>query len=174
MAAHNPRVSAEAVLAVIALRKGVYQAAPPTDAELRADEYRALTRGTAPQDRLDDFVCEPRDVPDALSEVIEQISAVDRLREVSALEGFSRVVPHVPGEDRPLAPLSDGSPGWLPAMEIHGEGIFVRLREDVVADWEASSFARDRVSLINRSKRRRDPRNSVRLPWRGQRSGRRR
>lgn len=156
MAAHNPRVTAEAVLAVIARRKGVYQATPPTDAELRADEYRALTLGTAPRDRLDDFVCEPRDVPDVLSQVIEQISAVDRLREVAALEGFSRVVPHVPGEDRPLAPLSDGSPVWLPAMEIHGEGIFVRLLEDVVADWEESSFAHERVSLINRSKRHRD------------------
>jgi hypothetical protein len=36
-----------------------------------------------------------------------------------------------------VAPLNlDGRPKWVPAAEMRGEGIFLRLREDLVGAWE--------------------------------------
>ena len=53
---------------------------------------------------------------------------VKRLREVRALDGFTRMLP--PGAaQRDLAPLFTSDPGWRPAIEVKGEGIFLVLDE---------------------------------------------
>lgn len=154
----HPGISLAGVLAVIARKRGVFEAAPPTDAELRADEYRALCAGTgaATDSALDEFVCESRPVADELLELVAQVSSVGRLREVRALEGFSRVVPTVPNDERKPAALSESHSEWLPAVEVHGEGVFVRIREDVVQEWEATATAQERVRLLNDAQRIRD------------------
>lgn len=152
----HPGVTVSGVLAVIGRKRGVIEKAPPTDAELRADEYKALTAGTGTGTALDQFVCESRPVSEEILDVVAQVSSVLRLREVRALEGFSRVTPTVPDEERRVAPLSETVTDWLPAVEVHGEGIFVRIRDDVVRDWEATEAARARVKKINEAQRLRD------------------
>src|SRR5690606_23820204 len=62
----------------------------------------------------------------------------ERLREVRALVGFTRLDAPDP-EDPNLvqrAPLSRDNPDWVPASEVRGEGIFLRIPEDLLADWE--------------------------------------
>lgn len=63
----------------------------------------------------------------------------ERLREVRALVGFTRL--DAPDPDDPdlvtTAPLTkDAHPGWVPASEVRGEGIFLRLPEDLLCAWE--------------------------------------
>lgn len=62
----------------------------------------------------------------------------ERLREVRALVGFTRL--DAPDPDDPnlvvRAPLSRDKPTWVPGSEVRGEGIFLRLPEPLVADWE--------------------------------------
>jgi len=80
---------------------------------------------------------------------------LDRLREVRALIGFTRIEP--PGEigDNPtvredqFVPLSTGGANWVPATEVRGEGIFLRFREAEIAKWcaEAPVRARDQQLL---------------------------
>lgn len=157
MIANHQGVTAQAVQAVIAQRRGIAARSVPTDAELRADEYSALCTGTGRGSALDTFICEPEEVGAGIGHLVAQVSAVGRLREVRALEGFSRVTPHVPDAQRPLAPLSEKNLGWLPAVEVHGEGIFLRLREDLVADWEEDQpDASRRAGSINAAQERRD------------------
>ena len=65
--------------------------------------------------------------------------AVERLRKVNALVGFTRIdaldrVGDLPGR---LVPLTrDRYPEWTVATEDRGEGIFLQLDEATVAAWE--------------------------------------
>lgn len=65
---------------------------------------------------------------------------LERLREVNALIGFTRVEAPEESTDTderpPMADLSRSKPDWVPASEVHGEGIFIRFDEKVVSDWE--------------------------------------
>ena len=79
----------------------------------------------------------PRD-PELASQ-ITRVLAVERLRKVNALVGFTRIdaVDRVGDLPRRLAPLTrTARPKWTVATEDHGEGIFLQLAEDAVATWE--------------------------------------
>lgn len=74
-----------------------------------------------------------------LPTAITRVLAVDKLRKVNALLGFTRVddmdrVNDLPGR---LARLTrDGKPRWTVATEDRGEGIFLQLDEAAVQSWE--------------------------------------
>jgi MrfA Zn-binding domain len=79
----------------------------------------------------------PRD-PELASQII-RILAIERLRKVNALVGFTRIdaVDRVGDLQRRLAPLTRAArPKWTVATEDRGEGIFLQLAEDAVATWE--------------------------------------
>jgi hypothetical protein len=69
----------------------------------------------------------------ALHELFTGVFLVDRLREVRAFKGFTRI-----GEEgRFLYPnLTRRPPSWLPATEVFGEGIFLQFNNDCIAKWE--------------------------------------
>lgn len=113
---------------------------PYSTIELRAPEWRTLSRPAdfAKHARESDFRIRDVQVPSNLTPVIETVAAVDRLKKVNAFVGFTRVDAFERIGDAPerLAPLARKRPTWIPATEDHGEGIFVRLHEDVVGPWE--------------------------------------
>jgi hypothetical protein len=61
---------------------------------------------------------------------------VERLREVSALRGFTRI--NAPDElgssGGAIVRLARQPPQWLPCSEVRGEGIFIRFPEDTLLD----------------------------------------
>jgi hypothetical protein len=67
-----------------------------------------------------------------------------------ALLGFTRVDAPARGELEPRhrAPLSLGKPGWVPAVERRGEGVFLQLREDLVAAWVERVDDHDHVRAL--------------------------
>lgn len=80
----------------------------------------------------------------SLDRYFSRIMLVDRLQETRTLTGFTRLMPggHGPmtfAEKRAL--LWDEEPhpyeerGWLPAVEVRGEGLFFVFDEDVISDW---------------------------------------
>jgi hypothetical protein len=74
-----------------------------------------------------------------LPEPIERVVAVNRMKKVNAFLGFTRIDEMDRAGDLPrrLVTLTrDGRPTWIPATEDRGEGIFLQLREDLVAPWE--------------------------------------
>jgi len=87
----------------------------------------------------DDFRLRSTSVPVEFRDQIEQVVLADRLREVVALVGFTRVAPPDEidsGEGLPRAPVSRQPPHWVPCAEVRGEGVFIRLPEERVASWE--------------------------------------
>jgi hypothetical protein len=121
---------------------------------LKRDEYLALLNGSAERSRSQQFVCIPaEEVPDALSGIVDRVMLVKKLREVRALESFSRIVPPESGPAAPRPPLFDENPGWLPAVEVNGEGVFMTLSNDTLTEWEADPRVNSRVAQIDKNYR---------------------
>lgn len=166
---------ADRVLAAIARRRdaGANPAPDPQDAlDIATPEWRAFT-GAA----LDHPDFSTADEP-VLSEDrgwLSQVRLVKRLREVSALYGFSRIdAPEwstatgggaAVEENR--APLSVAAPSWVPCSETRGEGIFLRFDEERLAAWEHSAEVARREETLIRANRRWCEQRGAELDWPG-------
>ncbi|MFF0903446.1 UNVERIFIED_CONTAM: DUF1998 domain-containing protein [Kocuria sp. CPCC 205316] len=141
-------VSVDGIIDIIRQRRGLKAAAQPTDQDLRQEEYRALIDGND-GGPLDTFQCVEVDIAPSIETFVQQVCKVTRLREVRALHGFSRVSPMPTDTTNPqLAKLSAHDPVWLPGTEVLGEGIFVRLREQMVSEWEKTVLACHRRDML--------------------------
>lgn len=70
---------------------------------------------------------------------VSRVLAVDRLRKVNAVVGFTRIDEMERANDMParIVPLSrSGRPTWAIATEDRGEGVYLQLDESAVAAWE--------------------------------------
>ncbi|GAA0953585.1 DUF1998 domain-containing protein [Actinocorallia libanotica] len=122
--------------------------------KLRHEEYRELLFGTVKVDREEDFECvKPADDPAApLPFGIDRVMLVKRLREVRALEAFTRVLaPDALGEDGNPAAIAAEEMDWLPAIEVSGEGVFLTIDKGKLAEWEAYPAVKERVDRIRRN-----------------------
>ncbi|WP_214318607.1 DUF1998 domain-containing protein [Nonomuraea sediminis] len=111
----------------------------PDYPDLRTPEWQAFSSPTLPPP-TDDFAAfrHPDGVPAQLKSVYADVVQAERLREVRALVGFTRLDAPDP-EDPDLvirAPLARSAPTWVPASDVRGEGIFLRAPEDTLAAWE--------------------------------------
>ena len=107
----------------------------PTD--LLGPEWQAFSDpGRAPAGS--DFRLRAERPPARFTDRIGQVVLAERLREVRALVGFTRVdSPDEPrGGERRWAPLARTAPLWVPCAEVRGEGVFLRLAEAPLAAWE--------------------------------------
>ena len=78
---------------------------------------------------------------------VERVVLVSKLREVRAQLGFTRLMPSssdLQGEYQVVPAALGLQTDWLPATEVRGEGIFLRLDEDAVRAWEQSAAVRRR------------------------------
>ncbi|TNY37664.1 DUF1998 domain-containing protein [Thermomonospora catenispora] len=119
--------------------------------ELRREEYERLLFGTASVDREDDFECTrpPEDPDTPLPVGIERSMQVKRLREVRALWSFTRVeAPDSTTPETRRAALSIEDKGWLPAVEVIGEGVFLTLDTARLGEWERQKGVRQRADRI--------------------------
>lgn len=120
-------------------------------------EYRTLQRDHPELEEADnqEFVCEPPSSgAPALKDKhgLEQIMLVKRLREVRALQTFTRVdEPGPTDDDRRRAALSSERIEWLPAIEVSGEGVFLRLDGARLDAWERLPGPVERARRIRES-----------------------
>lgn len=98
----------------------------------------------------DDFKLVPTRAPAAFDAWFEPTVLVERLREVTALVGFTRI-DGPDAEARNVASISRHRPTWVPAAQSRGEGIFLRLREDRVDEWEARVAGTPRMEALRRA-----------------------
>ena len=134
-----------------------------TETDLLIGEYRALT-GKIPNLREDeDFVTEhhtrawrqldrtldsgsARRIVSAVSGLV----AVNKLKEIMALIGFQRA-----RREHLTPPDITHESGWLPALELHGEGIFFTLDEAKLRRWEDGEAVRVRADAFRERYQRR-------------------
>ncbi|MFJ3207527.1 DrmB family protein [Streptomyces flaveolus] len=121
----------------------------PARPDLSREEWAAFTAPVPPATR--DFALrettlglagETADPWAALSRRFGRIVLADRLREVRALSGFTRVSP-----DATSVPADTSRRlKWLPAVEVFGEGIFLTLHQSELTAWEKDRNVRQRVA----------------------------
>ncbi len=106
--------------------------------DLKHPEWEVFTADTIPEGA--NFLAEKVGVPAKFNKAIERTVLLKRLREVNALLGFTRVEAPEEGAGSsaaPRAPLGKGAPTWVPAFEVHGEGIFLKFDTKALEAWEA-------------------------------------
>ncbi len=126
-----------------------------TPAELRSREWQALISPTPEHDPRDAFLSRRVPFPSPaghhglnafagrLGNIVSDVILVDRLREVRVLRGFYR---HT--MNRMVEPDLGLRTGVLPAIEVFGEGVFIRFNESVLRDWERLVPVRERVDPL--------------------------
>lgn len=141
----EPFADAEILRAIVQRRNG-----GRTDRTVKEAELEAML--SVPEGFGDDVPVDPdfhaRRLPDSvwrkpgskLSGDVESVIQLHRLREVLALIGFTRfeaAVRDIHGEYESDVQRADLAiePGWYPAVENRGEGVFVHLRPSAVEDW---------------------------------------
>ena len=89
-----------------------------------------------------------------LSECLEKVVLVDRLREVVAQVGFTRFESRGTTLDGELdlhlepAPLAKDKTNIIPAFENRGEGIFLQFTPERIARWAMSPKVKDRAEAL--------------------------
>lgn len=100
-----------------------------------------------------DFQLRAAPPPKRYAKYFEKVVLAERLREVRALVGFTRIespsdydhAAAFPKNQR--ARLSRTEPTWVPASEIRGEGLFFHFKEDLIQKWVKKNKALDAVFL---------------------------
>lgn len=89
-----------------------------------------------------------------VSDDIEAVIQLHRLREVIALIGFTRfeaIMPDIQGEyetdvERAQIALE---PQWFPAVENRGEGVFLQIRTDAINKWLSRDAVQKRLAALS-------------------------
>jgi hypothetical protein len=130
----------DAVWSAILRRRdeGAGETAGPEDVDLATPEWEAFTQ-TVPIE-LPDFTTRREPPPAKSRGWLREVALVPRLREVSALYGFTRIdAPEwdvASTEEDRVVRLARDAPAWTPCAQTRGEGIFLRFDEDRIAAWE--------------------------------------
>jgi hypothetical protein len=111
--------------------------------DLLVPEWRYLLKdplGDRHEDPDSGLTLSRRDRGPQLRDEITRVLAVERLRKVNALTGFTRIdaFDRVGDVPKRLVPLTrERRPAWTVATEDRGEGVFLQLDEPRVTSWEA-------------------------------------
>ncbi len=147
------RFGDDEIFAVIEARKS--GATGPADTEdMKGPEWEVLTDpASAPSGP--DFMVTMGEVPEGWGDFLEPTVLVEKIREVNALIGFTRL--EAPeellrgDEDLTYAPLSIDDPRWVPANEVRGEGILVRFKLEAIRAWEESAPTQRHLERLRRA-----------------------
>jgi len=112
---------------------------PEGSGDLFTEEWTVLTRETPESSNYHHNWIKVREEPipsgSALTNFIDGIFLIDRLREVRVFVGFRRGKGD-PDKNLTHPNLGNTPPVWLPGIEVFGEGIFIRFKEEQLRDWE--------------------------------------
>lgn len=120
----------------------------PTSEDMRREEWECLRAEPGTIDAKAEFQSRTVPVHPELGSWVSRVTALERLREVRALRGFTRIDPNPDvGDLGEVEALNAGlqpsvaakNLGWFPGVEYRGEGIFIELREDAIQAWEATA-----------------------------------
>jgi len=93
------------------------------------DEYAILSNNE--NKNADNFSSYSSEIPQKYKSFFEQVAVVDRLTVTQAFTGFTRITRN---ENNSVA-ISQYPKPWLPAVELTGEGIFIRFNKERITQW---------------------------------------
>lgn len=120
--------------------------------DLKTPEWNLFTN---PHAAITDADFKLRPVAPPEQHHLESVVLVERLREVRAFVGFSRIdAPDLADENSSKrVRIADQGPTWVPASEVRGEGIFLRLNDHAVERWESAAIAQGTLDPLRRAHR---------------------
>lgn len=134
----------------------------PPEADPEREEWKRLCKATSGESKVLKIRetgwrnrSPAKPVEKVIAELVEDVLLVERLREVRAFVSFSRVDPTTSIDSNNIAPngkrlANDNAFDWLPAIEVFGEGIFFKLSNQALVNWEKKNAAcvKDRQKKI--------------------------
>lgn len=129
--------------------------------ELRVEEHRSFMKAdekgaAVSREEAETAYFEARRCTSKPPGGIARVVKVEKLKEVRALIGFTRLQPpqrsvlgQFSGDER-LQPANEHG-DWLPAVEIRGEGVFIELDAERVAEWARRPAVRQRESQLEQA-----------------------
>ncbi len=118
--------------------------------DLKKPEWDVLVDPRGKSDS--DFMVTPSSVPSGFEGRIRSVALLERLREVNAIIGFTRIEPPEEtfgtGTAPERAPISVMPPEWVPANEVRGEGIFIEFDLDRITKWATASAVTEEADKL--------------------------
>lgn len=121
------------------LLEGEYLALQEPIPDLKEDEDFVTDHHTTAWRKLEKTL--DHGFPRRAAATVDQLVAVDKLKEIMVLTGFRRV-----NGESPTPPDITGDGDWLPAIELYGEGLFFTLDESLLRRWEANPAVVERTA----------------------------
>jgi hypothetical protein len=127
-------------MAIEEKRTGQQNALPAED--LKLPEWMAFSNSDSAKENRD-FKLKRVSPAKGFEAFFEDTVLVERIREVRTLLGFTRIESNADFaeatiiQDGRMTKLCRENPNWLPAAEVRGEGVFLRIREDVLLAWQS-------------------------------------
>ena len=131
------------------------------DPDVKAEEYEALMKGAVERPE-NHFVC--IDAPDSgptVASYFPTVKQVTKLLEIRVLTGFLRLQLRLPVKTRTGRAEMSCAPwpqlGWLPAIEVIGEGVFLDLGGSRLEAWEQRADVRAEPAASASARQQRAP-----------------
>jgi len=102
------------------------------------DEYAVLSNEENQNE--EGFSSYSAEIPEKYTTFFEQVAVVDRLTVTQAFTGFTRIIRNETNK----VPVSQYPKPWLPAVELTGEGIFIRFCKERLLAWRNQNASRYR------------------------------
>ena len=83
-----------------------------------------------------------------LNSLITDVIEIRKLKEIMVFKGFTRggtIDDEIPTI---VPPAIDKEIGWLPALELYGEGIFINFDNDIITEWEKNANVMARTEVF--------------------------
>jgi hypothetical protein len=138
----------------------------------KTEEYKAITGQIEIEEEFGaDFKLKKLDIKSYDLDFLSEVILVEKLREVRALVGFTRVLPpdnkHFDDNNdlKEAKLVSTKQKNWYPAYEVRGEGIFIEFDYEKLSEWASDKEVINRAAIISvrneiqLSKRGKEPRN---------------
>ena len=126
------------------------------DREFRQMEYELLTGSDLSLPGLEIRQVNITKIEPKIAGFFSQIVRVEKLIETRALVGFTRVRPEYEhGNELKKLLWGTEAPPWLPAIQVHGEGIFIAFSMERIEIWkrEHAGFIGRRIDILDENRR---------------------
>lgn len=107
----------------------------PAELKLRLEEYKYILKGRDSENSdLKAIIKTFEDYKDknTLEKYFDCVVLIEKLKETRVFKGFSRINPMNKINKKEL---SNQPVNWLPAVEVYGEGIFLKFNDEIVDSW---------------------------------------
>lgn len=129
--------------------------APTSEGSYREEEFEALCRPDQVHANVDVFEGARHGIDEysspIMASVVEAVTLVTTLKETRALVGFTRLYPdHNEGLSfwRRRRALSNDNLNWTIATQMTGEGIFIKLNQSAIEEWQSHPSAVKRIAQM--------------------------